>query len=344
MCLKNVYYPLVKLNTGKQKVLFKYPFVITDRDEACNLTLESNEWKWARFGNSRIQSFNKCYAENPDIDYFVKMIQVPCGSCSECLANNSRSWAFRILQEASLHDNNFFVTLTYDDDHVPATMMLEKDAISKFNKKLRTYLDRKGLDSSFRFYGVGEYGSNTARPHYHVIYFGLDIPDLKYEYSTENGDLIFSSKFLEETWSNGFVTIGSVDVGSACYVARYCDKKKRLSKSEKEKLIEKNIVPEFSIMSRMPGIGSQFLDNALASFERGIYNFYVKGVSYSLPLYYTKKIKELLADTPELKAYEEHARYKQVIAISKQLDLADVVGDVSLFKQKQDKIKTCRKL
>lgn len=306
MCISTTWYPLVKLENGKRKILMHFPLQGNVREEMEYLHEYEDELKKAVHLASKHKHFNKVFKTEGVIG-FEKLIQIPCGKCQECLKSNARAWAFRILKEAERFDSNWFITLTYDDDHIPHDHMLEKDAISKFNKKLKVYLSRLGLDSTFRFYGVGEYGGQTARPHYHVIYFNLPIPDLHFEYLDENNNLIWSSKLLESVWDNGFVVIGQVDVGSACYVARYCDKKKMLTKKEKEMLKEKGIVPEFSIMSRRPGIGSYFLDQVIDNVVSDCYNINIKGNTFNIPLYYSKKMKELLP--PEaLEKYESRSR------------------------------------
>lgn len=336
MCLRNVYYPLVKYvdSNGdiKRKINFKRPFNMTDRDVASDM-------------EKAVRYYKDLYPNTENGGFmFEKMVSVPCGSCRECLTQSSRSWAFRIMKEAQCHDDNWFITFTYDDDHIPKNGMLDVNAISDFNKKLKVYLSRKGLKSDFRFYAVGEYGGQTARPHYHVIYFGLDIPDLKYICKSSKGDLVFDSEFIKKVWSNGFITIEGVDVGSACYVARYCDKKKRLNKSQKEELKKKGIVPEFSRMSNRPGIGAAYLDKAEELFLEGIFNDYINGKSYSFPLYFTKKLKKMYEDTPELLKYEDEALKKQYAKIAQNLELSDAVGDLSLYYANQDIYKSKRGL
>lgn len=336
MCLRNVYYPLLKYKDSsgeiKRKINFKKPFNMTDRDVSKDM-------------EKAVRYFKDIYPSMENGDFmFEKMVSVPCGSCRECLTQSSRSWAFRIMKEAQQHEDNWFITFTYDDNHIPENNMLDVKAISNFNKKLKVYLNRKGLKSDFRFYAVGEYGGQTARPHYHVIYFGLDIPDLKYICKTEKGDLVFDSDFIRNVWSNGFITIEGVSVGSACYVARYCDKKKRLNKSQKEELQKKGIVPEFSRMSNRPGIGAVYLDKAEELFLNGIFNDYINGKSYSFPLYFTKKLKKMYADTPELFNYEDSALKNQYAKIARNLELSDSVGDLSQYYESQDKIKSKRGL
>lgn len=329
MCLRNVYYPLLLHSDGTRSISFKNGVRVVDRNSLANVTLKKN-------------LFNNSFKDIGTAEV-LKMVQIPCGCCRECLSDISRQWSFRIMKEAQQYSNNFFITLTYDDTHIPSNGMLDKKAISNFNKKLKVYLDRKGLDSDFRFYGVGEYGSQTARPHYHVIYFNLDIPDLKFEYLDENKNLVFSSEFIRSIWNNGHIVIGSVDIGSACYVARYCDKKKRLNKTQKKELLERGFIPEFSVMSRRPGIGSNYLFNAIDRFERGLYQDYINGKSYSMPLYFNKKIKEILEGTEALKIYEDHARVKSAVKLASQIQISDVT-DLYSYLNSSDVVKINRKL
>lgn len=164
MCLQNSFYPLVYLKTGKRKVMFNYGVKVVDRDSFNDVFDTRNQFNLAKIGFSRWSCLNTMFIKE-DVERIDKMIQVPCGCCRECLADNSKQWAFRILKEAAQFENNYFITITYNDDNIPNDRMLDVDFFKDFNKKLKTYLNRKGLKSDFRFYGVGEYGSKTARPH-----------------------------------------------------------------------------------------------------------------------------------------------------------------------------------
>lgn len=322
MCLRNTYYPLVKMKDGKRKVLFNYDFPIRSRKDFESLIFDRKQFDWARFGLSVYDGLNILFAKE-HIEKIEKLVQVPCGCCRECLDTISREWAFRILQEASRFENNYFITFTYNDENLPLDYMLDEKFFQDFNKKFKVYLKRKGLKSDFRFYGVGEYGSKGARPHYHCIYFNLDLNDLKYEYTDEQGNLHFSSKLIEDVYGKGFVDIGSVDVGSACYVARYCEKKRRLNKSEKEEKKKNGIVPEFSSMSRRPGIGAGAFNAMLEDFKNGVYSHFVKGSKFSLPLYYSRKIKEILAGTEVLELYEKRCMKNSMAKITDYLIVSD---------------------
>ena len=171
-------------------------------------------------------------------------IMVPCGKCIGCRADYARSWAVRCINEASMHEKNCCVTLTYDDNHLPSDGLLCKRDLQTFFKRLRKAL------GSFRYFGCGEYGSVGSRPHYHVLLFGLDFPD-KTLVTRHCGEKFYDSKLLRRIWSNGHVTIGSVTSKSAAYVARYC-----LKKLKQEVTYD---VAEFTTMSLKPGIGTDWL-------------------------------------------------------------------------------------
>ena len=92
---------------------------------------------------------------------------VGCGQCIHCRANRRREWVLRILLELEKHEFNTFLTLTYDDVHLPADQSLKTEHLTNFFKRLRYK-----VDYPIRYYAVGEYGEETERPHYHVALFG----------------------------------------------------------------------------------------------------------------------------------------------------------------------------
>jgi hypothetical protein len=102
-------------------------------------------------------------------------LELPCGQCIGCRLERSRQWAMRCLHESSLYDRNAFVTLTYDDEHLPPGGSLNYPDFQRFMKRLR-----KNSKSPIRFYMGGEYGESTLRPHFHVCLFGYDFPDKVY--------------------------------------------------------------------------------------------------------------------------------------------------------------------
>lgn len=311
MCLRGSVFPLVRLKNGKRKVLFNLDYKITNVDDYNNIKgLISGINFSIRYKNDIYYKpgyqYLKKVMKNEGVEKLEDLIAVPCGHCEDCLKANARAWSIRILEEAKQYKNNYFITLTYDDEHLPLNGSLVKDEISKFNKKLKTYLNRLGMNSYFRFFGVGEYGSQTFRPHYHVIYFNLDLPDIRLWRKNELGQFIFRSDFLESCWSMGNIEIGSVSVQSACYVARYCDKKKKNLTREDLDLMKKfNLEPEFSCMSRRPGIGANYIVNLIDNVKNGVYKIQYKNNNFSIPKFYTKKFEELLSEE-EFKTFKSY--------------------------------------
>jgi len=213
---------------------------------------------------------------------------VPCGRCVGCLLERSRQWALRCVHEASLHDQNCFVTLTYDDAHLPADSGLDKSHFQDFIRSLR-----KRTDVPIRYYHCGEYGDRTRRPHYHACIFGFDFQD-KVLFSEKGGNRLFTSDFLSRVWTRGHSSVGEVTFESAAYVARYVMKKvfgtdstehyTRVDPATGEWF---EVSPEYTTMSRRPGIGKPWLDK----FKTDVYPsdfVVVRGVKMRPPRYYDR--------------------------------------------------------
>ncbi len=188
-------------------------------------------------------------------------VTVPCGQCVGCRLEKSRQWAMRCVHEASLHEENSFITLTYDDDRLPRCGSLDKTAFAKFMKRLRRRYDEQRI----RFYHCGEYGDRFGRPHYHALLFGFDFAD-KYPWSVRCGLPVFRSDSLESLWPMGQSEVGSVTFESAAYVARYCVKKVTGEQADEHYSVTLetgevvHVQPEYATMSRRPGIGKEWYE------------------------------------------------------------------------------------
>lgn len=219
--------------------------------------------KWYAINDRFISDQAKTWTSN-------EFVQIPCGSCIGCRLDYSRQWAERCLLELEYHKESWFVTLTYDDDHVPWTecimpdtgevtehMTLIKKEFSDFMKRLRSNYEYRFPDAEkLRFYACGEYGGNSYRPHYHAIIYGLHLDDLVFYKKNVNGDNLYNSEFLSKCWNNGFVVVGQVTWESCAYVARYIMKKQKGEEAAVYEIL--NIEPEFTLMSRRPGIAKQY--------------------------------------------------------------------------------------
>lgn len=244
-------------------------------------------------------------------DNVLQELKVPCGKCLGCKQQRIRDWALRVEHEARMHDYSYFITLTYDDDHLPDGESLCYSDFQSFMKKVRHWTGifdwrtKKQWDKTkIRFFMCGEYGS-LKRPHYHVMLFNFPIPDLVYYKKSEKGSVLYTSELVSELWNyRGFITIGLVEYASAAYVAQYCVKKMG-SEEEDYQFIDLetgNTVErarEMVQMSRRPGIGSTWYDKYKAQVfpvDRCIAN----GSQVRVPKYYSNRHK---ASNPE--AYEE---------------------------------------
>ena len=109
-----------------------------------------------RTGADRI-SPQQCQKRGYPVSYWLdKYIEVPCGSCVACRENRSKAWAFRMAAElVTTNEKNlrsYFLTMTYDDLHLPKDAKLSKSDLVNFHKRLRAAV------GPFRFYAV----ANTA--------------------------------------------------------------------------------------------------------------------------------------------------------------------------------------
>lgn len=200
-----------------------------------------------------------------------------------------------------MHDFNSFVTLTYDDDHVPADLSLHYEDYQLFMKRVR----RRFASARVRFYMCGEYGELFGRPHFHSCLFGLDFPDKVYCSTSPTGMRLFRSPVLEQLWPQGFSSIGQVTFESAAYVARYCMKKITGDLAESH---YQGRMPEFTHMSLKPGIGRAWLEKWCSDvYPRG--RVVVRGAEANPPRYYDELYKQWDPDgyaRVELQRYLEH--------------------------------------
>ena len=103
-------------------------------------------------------------------------LTVPCGKCGACKFNRRMEWSFRLAIELRYAHTADFLTLTYSDEIVPKNSFgiptLKKADYRDFLKRLRKFNDGN-KKSRIRYYVVGEYGTETHRPHYHMVLFNL---------------------------------------------------------------------------------------------------------------------------------------------------------------------------
>lgn len=185
-----------------------------------------------------------------------------CGQCLPCRIKRRKVWAHRIIMESYCHTENSFLTLTYANDRLPMMYVsgcqepvstLAAVHLQRFLKRLRKAV----APLRFRFFGVGEYGDVTWRPHYHLILFGM--PTCRRGLTRRDAitkepqafDCCDVCRLVHEKWGYGHVYLGAVNKDTAEYVAKYTIKK--LTSGDDDRLGGRN--PEFSRMSNRRGIG-----------------------------------------------------------------------------------------
>lgn len=214
---------------------------------------------------------------NPRLRYlgadtkYCDALKIGCGKCSGCKADQSLMWSIRAYHESQLHRQNSFVTLTYDDNHLPSDNLISKKTLQDFFKRLRK-------TTSIRYIACGEYGSCTRRPHYHAIIFGKDWLEEKIPVS----DTLYTAPSLIKTWGLGHVSIAPVTMASICYTCGYVSKKI-------------DDPDTFNLQSTRPGIGHAWLDKfkSDALFDGTVA---IEGKSYVIPKRYLLWEEEFLSD------------------------------------------------
>lgn len=221
----------------------------------------------------------------------------PCNSCPECLTNRKQLWTNRNILESYAHEKKSFVTLTYEDEHLPRNYRgintLDKTHLQTFFKNLRSK-----LKSPIRYYAVGEYGTSGERginPHFHVLLYGADQQD--------KNEIADSWRLPEGRGKRGplagFTYIGDITHQSIAYVSGYVQKK---TKYNKDMYDEFEITPEYSTMSLKPTIGASAIPKFVELFkarpeyltEHGDVPYSVNHGDRRLPLgeYLREKIRE----------------------------------------------------
>jgi len=147
-------------------------------------------------------------------------LQVPCGHCELCREEQARQTAVRITHEATCHERNSFVTLTYRQQHIPQWGSLDYRHLETFWKRLRKQ------HGELRYYAVGEYGDRTFRPHYHACIFGHDFTESAI-ICQEVPHRLWINLELTRCWGLGDVKVGALTFETARYTASYVTKKLR---------------------------------------------------------------------------------------------------------------------
>lgn len=178
-------------------------------------------------------------------------------------------WSFRLRKELDVSSSADFITLTYSERTLPfncsGEVTLVKRHLQLFLKRLRKQ-QSKYTGGKIRYYGVGEYGTLTDRPHYHLLLFNLD-----------------SRTSPERSWNYGHIHHGRVSDASIHYVTKYHVNVVKDPESTRQ--------VEFSSMSRRPGLGYNYVEKVINWHRDNDYTHVVNnGYKQAMPRYYREKI------------------------------------------------------
>lgn len=221
-------------------------------------------------------------------------LELPCRKCIGCRLDIARQWAVRCIHEAQTHKENCFLTLTYNPQNLPEGGTLVKKHVQNFLKRLRDLLNRADCKQKIRYYAVGEYGSKGDRPHYHILLFGFNFPDCRLFYQ-DGTKALYTSSVLQDLWPVGFATIGDLNFDTACYCARYVQKKYIGDNPDEH---YQGRIPEFALMSKHNGgIGKPWFDK----YKNDLYNNDVCVVDHRFitrpPAFYDRELKKIDPET-----------------------------------------------
>lgn len=217
---------------------------------------------------------NSCLHPKVVINPYTKeRIAVPCGKCAACLESKSLRWVSRLEVERAACLSTFFITLTYDNEHLPIADVATLDLIrpfdtrtwkdkdydyvsdmngnipclsvedaQKFLKRLRYYANRvlSKEEAQIRYYLIGEMGARFFRPHYHAILF------VKSQRLSE-----ILPSLVCKAWKFGRVDTQFVKSSAAGYCAKYLNLTSRLPAVYSHPSLK-----PFSLKSIAPPIGS----------------------------------------------------------------------------------------
>jgi len=212
-------------------------------------------------------------SQNDDYSYLV-----PCGQCEVCQEFKIKEWSLRMYHEMDEHERYSFLTLTYDDEHLPSDESLDIREMQLFWKRLR-----KNTGKKIKYYCCGEYGTENRRPHYHAIVFGLGLSE-------------DDKKEVNDAWQKGFVGFGSVTPQSIRYCLNYT--RKQVNEDLKNEFY-KTKSPPFQKMSK--GLGSSFVEKNRDYIMQDLC-ITKNGFRYSIPRYYMKKLNLTIEQLVEFEA------------------------------------------
>lgn len=216
----------------------------------------------------------------------VNNIIVPCGHCLNCLVKKQSQIEFlakkELLENYKLGKSATFLTLTYDDKHIPINengfVTLRRKDLQDFIKNMRRQIEYHNFNLQFKYLYCGEYGDgshsttesgiSTNRPHYHLIFIGL---------SPEQTKL-----FTRKLWKHGLCDIGPLGAGGIRYLCKYMMK----STPDKDvKALRELCGQQNPFFYHSVGLAKTWINKNLDKIVEDNFTFNLNGKRYLFPKY-----------------------------------------------------------
>ncbi|QCS36326.1 replication initiator protein [Capybara microvirus Cap1_SP_259] len=242
----------------------------------------------------------------------------PCGQCLNCRLKDIRDWFVRSMFEAKKLDTpyHYFLTLTYDNDHLPADGFASREDLKNF----LNYLKKNYKGDKIRYYATSDYGGRLGRAHFHLLLFCSCKLD---------------KKRVLRIWHRGITKLLPLRDFYIKYVCKYTVKKRDLVASDGY------INPKafFRLVSHHYG------DNGV-DFFNGFDNFLIfGGKKYGFPKYIVDKIIECGLDVNNVFSREatrfyrtRREAYSELEVFCFDNDLSQVSG-IQDYNDRQEKLK-----
>lgn len=254
--------------------------------------------------------------------YYDRPLRLACGQCRGCRLRRTRDWAIRAVHESQMHARNSFVTLTYNNEHLPEDQSVDVEHWQKFAKRVRKEY------GPFRFLHCGEYGEKTLRPHYHAVIFGLNFHEDRAKIGNPSGHPLYASPTLARLWPWGFSAIGDVTFDSAAYVASYTFKKtKGPAEEAQNQRIDTStgevwsVKSPYATMSRNKGLGTTWFEKYRGDLYPHDYAI-AKGQKFRPPKFYDRMLEK---SDPDL--WEEIKEKRKVHVLQSPQELSQARQD-----------------
>lgn len=218
--------------------------------------------------------------------FYVKQsgFYAPCGKCAYCLSRRKSDWTTRCSHELTHSDFGYFITLTYDQDHIPEKYSLRKKDFQDFMKRFRYYIG-KSCSYTIKYFAAGEYGTKTHRPHYHAaVFFRSRVqkqPLLSaQDFSNQRMVQAHIVSLFTKAWDKGHVEVSQLNKDRCAYTVGYCQKKLFQTRAYSGK-----VERPFQLTSS--GIGRSYCLSCANTLRRNLC-LHINGYVKALPRYYRK--------------------------------------------------------